>query len=632
MIDEQNENNKISTYTNINMEYAAQSELINKDGQAELSLFGNIKRDPVSLVGKVKKPLDLREALSTLYNIVGSDYRYKPKDNSIYQAYRRMRNESENQNAWQSQQAYFDWLLLNDPLAYLILDPVISVQPDQIMFEVFSKDEGTYANLSIDLAAFELAENPVFGTTNIDFSDALHASIEQFRTNRDANIRIAQKSVSVEVTESINIEPNGTENRTVKSRTLEKQIKVPDSWVRGFLQVQSAAMLPTDTFSLAPIDLYNCLRHLRMNADIKGKRRGLRVELVPGEAPRLVLEPWEEVIESTAGVYQGKEAKVLKLWGRRRLMLLQRLLPMVDSIEVHVSGSGLPCFWVLRCGAITLTLGLTGFTASDWSQACSFDLVMARKTQSSEALDKVVSHLRQSWFASRETLAAVSKLKPAALIEALQLGCQLGQLMYDIANDVYRLRPLTDTSLDHARLEYRNVNERIAHDYLSRKDCVSITSENRIYGSGIEITGKVKVKEDKRDYRPQLLISDDGFVNKTECSCTYFRKHGLKNGPCTHLISLRLIFAKREIQRRKGGRTRSKITVETRTYSRRTQQGEQLYQLSLDHKMVKVRSGMAGSKLRLQRLQFNSVEMARVDYLSRIDKLIGHGYLDASAE
>jgi len=321
MIDEQNENNKISTYTNINMEYAAQSELINKDGQAELSLFGNIKRDPVSLVGKVKKPLDLREALSTLYNIVGSDYRYKPKDNSIYQAYRRMRNESENQNAWQSQQAYFDWLLLNDPLAYLILDPVISVQPDQIMFEVFSKDEGTYANLSIDLAAFELAENPVFGTTNIDFSDALHASIEQFRTNRDANIRIAQKSVSVEVTESINIEPNGTENRTVKSRTLEKQIKVPDSWVRGFLQVQSAAMLPTDTFSLAPIDLYNCLRHLRMNADIKGKRRGLRVELVPGEAPRLVLEPWEEVIESTAGVYQGKEAKVLKLWGRRRLML-----------------------------------------------------------------------------------------------------------------------------------------------------------------------------------------------------------------------------------------------------------------------------------------------------------------------
>ena len=129
---------------------------------------------------------------------------------------------------------------------------------------------------------------------------------------------------------------------------LEKQIQVPDSWLRGFLQVQSAAALPSDRFRLNPIDLYNVLRHLRLHGDRKGKRRGLRIELVPGEPPRLVLEPWNEVIPATAGPYKGRASRVVRVWGRRRLMLIQRLLPFVEEVEVHLLGSGLPSFWVLR--------------------------------------------------------------------------------------------------------------------------------------------------------------------------------------------------------------------------------------------------------------------------------------------
>ncbi|WP_163831075.1 SWIM zinc finger family protein [Spartinivicinus ruber] len=612
------------SHTEIAIEYAGQSQTTAKDSGVELSLFGNIKRDPVSLAGKVKQPMAFREALSTLYAIVGSDYRYKPKDRTAYQAYRRMRNESANKNAWQAQQDYFNWLLRNDPQAFLILDPVISVQPDQLILEVFSKDEGTYANLAIDLSAFELESKPSCGTTNIDFSDALNESIQQFRSYRDTTLRIGQETVAVDV--------------EGKDSTLEKQIKVPDSWLRGFLQVQSAAMLPSDSFTLAPMDIYNCLRHLRMNADVKGKRRGLRVELVPGEAPRLLLEPWETVIESGAGIYQGKQAKVVRLWGRRRLMLLKRLLPFIDSVDVHIAGSGLPCFWVLRCGPMTLTLGLTGFTANDWSQACTFDLLLPRKSeadksdQTNQALEQVIKYLTQHWFASLNDLAKATQLKKPELIAALQLGCQHGQLMYDIAQQVYRLRPLTNTLLDRPRLEFRNQRERVAHDLLARKNTVTISSENRIYGTGTEVTGKVEVKEDKRDYRPLFLISEEGFVSKAECSCSLFRKQGLKAGPCEHLIALRLAFAKREIQRKNSSKSRSTITVETRTYSRRDKQGEHLYQISLDHKRVNCRWGRTGTNLRLQRFQFNSVEMARNDYLAKVEKLISKGYLDASAD
>ncbi|MGI9471752.1 MAG: hypothetical protein ACR2NZ_09490 [Rubripirellula sp.] len=617
MADEQQNGDVKSPHTEVDLSYAGQSGMVTENGNSRLALFGNLQRAPVFLDGVVREPLRLREAMSALYAVVGSDYRYVPKDRTAYNAYRRMRNQSANLNAWQAQQAYFDWLLRNDPLAYLILDPVISVHPDRMFMEVFSKDEGTYANLSIDIDAFDLQAEPVCGTTNIDFSQALHDSIQRFRSYRDTRITIGQEAVKVSTTGQRDV--------------LEKHIRVPDSWIRGFLQVQSSTMLPMDSFRLRAIDLYNVLRHLRMNGDQKGKRRGLRVELVPGEQPRIVLEPWETVIPTTSDIYQGRQAKVMRVWGRRRLSLLKRLLPFAEDVDVHLLGSGLPSFWVLRAGSMTFTLGLTGFTASNWSQAVNFDLMMPRQTQSGKQLQKVVKHLSDRWSDDRESLSEATDLEGADLIESLQSGCQQGQVMYDIGEDVFRLRPLTEQPLDLAKLEFRSLRERTAYDWVHRKDAVAITSENRIHGTGLEITGKAVVAEDQREYRPQMLLSDEGFVSRAECTCNTFRQQGLKTGPCTCLIALRLTHAMREKRRRESGRAMKTVTVETRTYSKRQAAVESVVQISLNRKRLKLHWGQAGKPMRVQQMQFESVEAARGEYLQRVQKLESSGYLDATA-
>lgn len=604
-------------HTDVEISYAGQSQMLSENGGSRLALFGNLKRDPVFLDGVVSDPLRFREAMGAMYTVVGSDYRYVPKDRTKYNAYRRMRNQAANLNAWQAQQAYFQWLSRNDPLAYLILDPVITVHPDSVFLEVFSKDEGTYANLSVGLEAFQLDGDPVCGTTNIDFSQTLYNSIQQFRTYRQTRVTIAQEAVKVSTSGQADV--------------LEKQIRVPDSWLRGFLQVQSSTLLPMDAFKITAIDLYNVLRHLRMNGDRKGKRRGLRVELVPGERPRIVLEPWETVFETNAEVYQGRQAKVTRVWGRRRLMLLRRMLPFVTSVDVHLLGSGLPSFWVLTAGPMTFTLGLTGFTASNWSQAVNFDLLMPRKTSDGKDLNKVVKHLAQQWHSDRDAIGKATKLKGADLVESLQLGCQQGQLMYDLARTDYRLRPLTNTPLDLERLEFRSPRERLAHDLVHRKDAVSIVSENRIHGTGLELTGKAVVAEDKREYRPQMLLSDEGFVSRAECTCNAFRQQGLKHGPCTCLIALRLKHAMREKKRKESGQMLSTVTVETRTYSRRHQDVEQVVQITLDRKRLKVRWGTSGEEMRVQQLQFDSIDAARGEYVARVTKLEDRGYLDASA-
>lgn len=604
--------------THFDLQYAAASTVEVTDQGTQVALPGNLLRPPVNLDARVKYPLRFREALATLYTVVGSDYRYVPKDRTAYMAYRRMKQESANMNVWQAQQAYFDWLSRNDPLAWVMLDPIISVHPDQVFFEVFSKDEGVYANVGLDMSAFDLEQPPVCGTTNIDFSQALIEGIMQMRSYRETRLTIGQQAVKLSTAGG--------------SEVLEKKINVPDSWLRGFLQVQSAATLPKDSFSISPLDLYNVLRQLRLHGDRKGKRRGLRIELVPGEKPILVLEPWDVVIRSSGEIYRGRQAKVVRVWGRRRLLLLRRLLGFADRIDVHLLGSGLPSFWVLRAKEITVTLGLTGFTAANWSQAVNFDLLLPRESETPKPLEAIVRHLADVWFERPAGLKQVVGSDGAALLRAAQLGCQHGRMMYDLAGEVYRLRPLTEQQLDLEKLEFRSIRERQAHDFLARKSAVKIVSKNRIYEVGLALAGKVAVTEDKREYRPEMVLTDEGNVSKADCTCTFHRQQGLKAGPCAHLIALRLAYSLEQAQRRKRGDTRETLTSETRTFSKRTPRGETIYQLSLDKQRLQVRWSEPEKKERIQNFQFNSHNDASEEYLRRVEALQANGYLDATGE
>ncbi|MCB9765909.1 MAG: SWIM zinc finger family protein [Alphaproteobacteria bacterium] len=604
--------------TAVRLAYGGASGLVADGDGARLALFANLDRAPVQVDGVVRDALRLREALSALHAVVGSDFRYKPKDRTAWLAYQRQRQRASGTDTAKAQAEYFDWLARNDPTAWIMLDPIVSVAPDQLAFEVFSKDEGTYARLAVGLDALELSGKPAFGTTNIDFSDALFDGVQRMRSYRATRLSVGAEAVAV-----------ATEGQP---EVIEKRIQVPDSWLRGFLQVQSAATLATTSFQVAPIDLYNLLRHLRLNADQKARGRALRVELVPGERPRLVLEPWEEVLETHADPYVGDRAQVVKVWGRRRLMLLRRWLPFAESVDVHLLGSGLPSFWVLRGGGFTFTLGMSGFTAANWSAAAQFDLLLPRTDGQSADLTAVLQAIEGRWSATAAELAKATKLKAEAVLRAAQEGCQQGVLMYDLAEGVYRLRPLLATPPDPARLRYRNNHERQAWDLLNTKGAVRITKENRIFGEGIELTGAVAVAADKREYRPQMLVTEDNRVRKAECTCAFYRQHKLKEGPCPHLIALRIRQAQVEADRLASrGKARASITVETRTYVRRHDRGEDVFRVSLDERRLRTWWGQRGQPLRAQNLFFNSVDDARDAYFSRVDDLEARGFLDATA-
>lgn len=580
-----------------------------------VQLFAQLDRPAVQFDAEVKQPLLFREAMATLFAIVNSDYRYAPKDRAAYTAFMQMRRSHQNTGLAKAQRAYFDWLLANDPLAFCLLDPVISVHPDRVLLEVFSKDEGCYGLLSFDHSVFTGNGDTQFGTTNIDYSETLAHSIEQIRSFRQTRLSIGQEAVGLQV-----------ETAAVRAddEVIEKKVQVPVSWLRGFLQVQSAAHLPMDHIRLKAIDLYNVLHHLRLHADVKGKRRGLAIELVPGQYPRLILEPTDTVITSSAAPYQGKQAKIIRLWGRRRLALLKRMLPFAEHVDVALLGNGMPSYWTLSGQGVSLTLALTGFSAANWSQALNFDLLLPRHQNSDDSVKQVLTYLQSRHVASFDQIAEASQLSRTDCFAALQQACQQGWVMYDRHAAVYRYRPLTAEPLDMAHFRYRQPAEQQAYELLAQADGIGALDVMLLPTEGVEVAATINVAADKRSYLSKLKLNEEGMVAKAECSCHAIMQHGLAHGPCSHLVALRIAYARQQAQRNPQA-----LTQETRLFARRRAQGVEHFQLTLNKTRVYVLAGADGQGKR-QQLAFNSVDAARQAYLNKIQQFELSGFIDST--
>lgn len=597
------------------LDYRAPSQTLTDTQQAShsqhVALFAQLNRPAVSFHSAITAPLVFRDSLLALFDVVSSDYRYVPKDRSAYTVFMQMRRANSHKNLFAAQRDYFTWLFNNDPLAFCILDPIIQVHEGGISFEVFSRDEGCYAQLTLTPELFAQpidSEDTVFGTTSIDYSPALFNGIEHIRDYQQTLLNIGQQAVSLQLLEdaddtNINAKNEHTEatkkasqssdkktankesadkgadnsNAAIKKHIIEKRINVPKSWIRALLQVQAAGQLPQDSIHLDPIALYNVLFELRMHADIKGKRRGLLIELRPEQLPVIILEPFDITVTSQVSQqqtpYQGQEAKLIRLWGRRRLSLLKRLLPHTDSVSVSILGQGMPSYWTLTGRGFHFTFAMTGFSQANWSQSLGFDLLLPKRPQHN-ALEDSLNDVADNAITAKKTatknnpidlpsLITQLSAKPSTLKELvsqfeaisakkahvyeqiqhlLLTGTQQGFIRFDIANRRYYYRPLTPKPLDMAQFTYDNLAEKQAFDLISRPDSVQNLVVKTVATQGVTISADIQVTEDRRTYHSQLQLGDEGLVSRAECSCPQYLQHRLTQGVCAHLIALRLAY------------------------------------------------------------------------------------------
>lgn len=585
-------NDKTNDGMRMALNYAAPSHVsLSADQQSthsrHVALFTQLERDAVSFHGTVKDPLVFRDSLLALFDVVSSDYRYVPKDRAAYAVFMQMRRASRHKNLFSAQRDYFTWLFDNDPLAFCLLDPIIQVHQTGVSFEVFSRDEGCYAQLTLQHGLFETDAAPVLGTTSIDYSSALFDGIEQIRDHQTTTLDIGQEAVRLQrsdllaSTDNAESEMDATVNDDNKYEVIEKRINVPKSWIRALLQVQSAGQLAHERIDLDPIALYNVLFELRMHADIKGKRRGLLIELIPQQLPVIILEPFDIAVTSQVSrqqtPYQGQKAKLIRLWGRRRLSLLKRLLPHTDTVSVSLLGQGMPSYWTLTGKGFHFTFAMTGFSQANWSQSLNFDLLLPTRPQQNalkdeshnddvlpliQALAEQPSRIdvlteRLSALRTSDNLLTASYVR-----QQLLSGAQQGLIRYDMANQSYYYRPLTQTPLDMAQFAHHSEAEKQAFDLVGRKDSVQNLSVQTIATQGVSISADIHVKEDRRTYQSQLQLGEDGLVSRAVCSCPQYLQHRLSQGICAHLIALRLSYHQYD-------HTQTNSWHDTRTLSKR---------------------------------------------------------------
>lgn len=536
-----------------NYGYRGSSSVESSPDRTAMQFSPDLKREPTFFRGELSQGVAFREAISALHSVVVSDLRYKPKDRSEYLAWvekqqlidlgavagqraktaQRMREVSEELDQlyrssqgrmapfYKARQKYFDYLYRRDINAWYVFDPVITVHPDEVFFECFSQDESTYGRLGTSFEVYKHVHEFACGTTNVDYSQELYDEFQKIRS---------YKSTLFEV------DPSGFQVQTQNEETYkEVKIDLPDSWVRGFLQVSSAMSLPMMSFQLHPMDLHNFCFILRRHRETHGPR-GMRYILKPGQPVKVLFEPWNLEVVCRRSVYEGSEEAEVRVWGRRRLHVLERLIPVAKAFTVHLLGTGLPSFYVADLNSMSFTLGLSGWTANDWSTAGNFDLMAPRAHVDDFTKRRVFDALKENWREDPVALSRRLDIDRKLVLGALSAYTQAGRTIYDLNKGVYRVRELSREPLPMEKLRFANEREEKADKWL-KAGAVKSKAQAAPEGT-LRVTGQVR--DGRNAFEASLVVDADQRLVEASCDCNFFRQNKLYKGPCEHILALRL--------------------------------------------------------------------------------------------
>jgi hypothetical protein len=499
--------------------------------------------------------LRFREAISALHDVVISDLRFKPRDKTAYeewkkneqtrlrslraQTYAQAKKEVLARQAepvppdlerqfnrcrkmyWGARQQYANYLWRQDQELWRLLmpcDPVITVADDVVFFECFSADESSYGCLTVNRdSTFGKSGETRLGTTNVDYSWDLFNHFQALRSYRETRFKVDPAGFTVATAGHADYR--------------EEKIDLPDGWLRGFMQTQAAMTLPARRLTLTREAVYSLLAFLKRHKARKSPR-ALRFEMVAGKPPSLVLEPWEQRVP-VYGEPLRTGGESIRIWGRQRLLALSRLLPLSAKFDVYLLGTGLPSFWVADMGDMKLTLGLSGWTTNDWTRGSALDLLAPPAQPTAELIARVAQFMQGKRAASFADIDLASGGQPAHTAAALNRLAQTGQLIHDLPNAVYRWRQIMPLALGEAELGPENPELTASKHILARKQA-KIDSRAEAAGGWL-VTGVAESKT------VELFLNADGLIKRGKCVCSHHYKFGIRAGPCRHLLALRTL-------------------------------------------------------------------------------------------
>ena len=470
---------------NLSLAYAAPSFVREASGTSLFSFAPNLKRAPVFFEGALRDPLSVRDALLCLHDVVQSDF-----DTRLSAA---------------------DW--------ERILDPVATVAHDQMFFEAFSQDESSYGRVAVRPGALQNIERWESGTTNVDFTPQLAGAIGAIRSSATARFQV---------------DPEAFEVKTEGIKHREKKVKLPPSWLRGFLNVQSAMTGELASFEMGRADVRNLLAFLKTHKEKFGPR-ALVFRLHPGQKVEVTFEPWNHKVTLVASVYHGDQETEVRVFGRRRLFLLNRILPKTKRLRVFLSGSGLPSFWIADLNDdVQFQLAISGWTTRPFA-ASGLHLSEAQTPVSTDLINRARASLRADETLNADQLTRQLNVTLSEAKRALSLLCAQGQAMFDLDVRAYRKREVVDVPLDDLGL-VADAKRLIEARELVVGGKIRVENETKTSFS-TQVQGVVSGT--RGEYQTSVTLDSEGKIVDGDCECSWFEYNGLRGGPCKHILALR---------------------------------------------------------------------------------------------
>lgn len=573
----------------INYQYASPSMCLQQEGQTTLGLSPDLSRnEKVSFLGKLKNPIIFRDAMLMLRQIVISDMGQEKKErveffqwldteierkvlehekyvpeikeelkNEMSEVENKLK-ENENEilklksiksdlnkkisktdiwkNYYKLERDFWNFIRERDYNLWYVLDPVITVHPDIVSFEAFSVDESTYGCLSVKMEEFEMLQEPKLGTTNIDFSAKLAKEMERFRTYSDVKL---------------SVNPGGfTVDSGVMPEHIEKKIELPETWIKGFNQVSSAANLDGITIDLTNVDMYDICSFLRRHKAHKSPRY-MKWILEPDMPVKILFEPFGSVLELKA-IYKGKKREE-KIWGRRRWLVMEKVIPLAKSFKVKLMGFGMPQFIIADMGNMQMTIGFSSWSSNDWVKGTAFNIMSGFTGLG--AYTKVYKLLKEKRaLPVKQIMQELNTESKKNIISGIGMMLRKGEGYFDAVDNKVRFRQLCNVPIPEELYKITALELKV-EEHLSEgmeNFIVKFTEEKQFVFSN-------KYKMPNPSYRnwnfrgtedyyrrynlseAQLVIDEDGQICNVKCACKEFNK-GPRNisAPCSHVLALYL--------------------------------------------------------------------------------------------
>jgi len=562
----------------VNYQYASPSKCIQKGSETTLGLSPDLSREEkVSFLGKLKNPLIFRDSMLMLRQIVISDSSQKKKDrteffdwlnreierrieeqkkylpeirdnltkninnilnqlenknkeiNNLLNIKKGLQKEIDSTDAWKDyytlERKFWKFIKDRDYNLWFVLDPVITVHKDQVSFEAFSIDESTYGCLSIAMNEFEMLKEPKLGTTNIDFSAKLEKEIERFRTYTN-------------VTLSVN--PEGfTVDNNIMPEHVEKKIDLPETWIKGFNQVSSAASLGGIDITISPADMYDICSFLRKHKE-KHSPRYMKWILEPDKPVKILFQPFGAIITLNT-IYKGNKIREEKIWGRRRWLILEKLIPIADSFKIRLLGFGMPQFICADMGTMKMTVGFSSWSSNDWVKGTAFNVMNGFIGEGN--YKDVYKLMKKERCISLKEIENKLNAKSSITKSGVGMLLKKGEGFFDIINNKIRFRQLCNTEIPEYLYETTEIEKQVGGliDSITASLKIIRNKKNEFTFTGFYKSSNYSDNTDKI----LLTFDEDGQIVNLGCNCHTFNK-GARNisEPCAHILAMYIVSIK----------------------------------------------------------------------------------------